>query len=64
MPRDTRTKDRKETPAKSLAPRQAPAPEPPPEEPLGPRVSAILVVFNQAAALRRAVEALERSEGR
>src|SRR5579872_1778124 len=34
------------------------------EEPIGPRVSAILVAFNQASALRRAVEALERSQER
>jgi glycosyltransferase involved in cell wall biosynthesis len=33
-------------------------------EPQGPRVSVILVTYNQAAALRRAVEALERSAGR
>jgi GT2 family glycosyltransferase len=34
------------------------------EEPLGPRVSAILVVRNQIEPLRRAVAALERSSGR
>ena len=34
------------------------------EEPSGPRVSAVLVSFNQAQALRRAIEALERSEAR
>ncbi|HEX5430507.1 MAG TPA: glycosyltransferase, partial [Bryobacteraceae bacterium] len=37
---------------------------PPAEEPIGPRVSAILVVYNQAAELRRALEALERSKER
>ena len=34
------------------------------EEPIGPRVSAILVSFNQADALRRALAALERSQER
>ena|SRR5579871_3089116 len=34
------------------------------EEPIGPRVSAILVSFNQAEALRRALEALEHSQER
>jgi glycosyltransferase involved in cell wall biosynthesis len=34
------------------------------EEPLGPRVSAILVAFNQAPALRRAIQALEKSQDR
>src|SRR5437870_565869 len=34
------------------------------EEPLGLRVSAILVSFNQAPALRRAVAALEASQNR
>ena len=34
------------------------------EEPQGPRVSAILVGFNQAPALRRAIAALERSRNR
>jgi GT2 family glycosyltransferase len=34
------------------------------EEPSGPRVSVILVAFNQAPALRRAIEALERSQER
>ncbi len=37
---------------------------PPAEEPSGPRVSAVLVGFNQAAELRRAIEALERSQQR
>jgi len=36
----------------------------PVEEPLGPRVSAILVALNQIEPLRRAVAALERSAGR
>ena len=36
----------------------------PVEEPLGPRVSAILVALNQIEALRRAVAALERSNDR
>src|SRR5580698_7557826 len=34
------------------------------EEPVGPRVSVVLTPFNQASALRRAVEALERSQDR
>lgn len=34
------------------------------EEPVEPRVSAILVAHNQAAALRRAIEALEKSQNR
>ena len=34
------------------------------EEPQGPRVSAILVGFNQASAVRRAVQALEKSRDR
>jgi GT2 family glycosyltransferase len=33
------------------------------EAPLGPRVTAILVAFEQAPALRRAIVALERSQG-
>lgn len=43
----------------------APAPEPQPsEEPAAPRVSAILAGYNRAAALRRAIEALEQSQDR
>jgi GT2 family glycosyltransferase len=34
------------------------------EEPVEPRVTAILIGYNQAAALRRAIEALERSTNR
>jgi len=51
---------------KSPAPAAAlPAPQTPAvEEPTGPRVSVVLVAYNQAAALRRAVEALERSKER
>jgi glycosyltransferase involved in cell wall biosynthesis len=37
---------------------------PPPEEPVEPQVSAILVSYNQAPALRRAIQALERSDDR
>ena len=41
------------------------APQPAePEEALGPKVSAILVAHNQAPALRRAIEALDRSADR
>src|SRR5580704_8804695 len=36
----------------------------PVEEPLGPRVSAVLVTLNQIESLRRAVAALERSADR
>jgi len=36
----------------------------PVEEPLGPRVSAILVALNQIESLRRAVAALDRSTDR
>jgi GT2 family glycosyltransferase len=46
---------------------QAPAPaqrDTEVEAPTGPQVSAILVAFNQASALHRAVEALEQSKGR
>ncbi len=42
----------------------APKPERVEPEPQGPRVSAILVGFNQAPALRRAVQALEKSRDR
>lgn len=42
----------------------APKPERVEQEPQGPRVSAILVGFNQAPALRRAVQALENSRDR
>jgi GT2 family glycosyltransferase len=35
-----------------------------PEEPVAPAVTAILVSYNQAPALRRAIQALERSQGR
>lgn len=47
----------------SLEPETAPYPEIP-EGPTGPKVSAILVSYNCAAALRRAIEALERSQAR
>lgn len=43
--------------------RQEPAQEPEQQEPTGPRVSAVLVAFNQADELRRAIKALERSQG-
>ena len=55
---------------RSRAPRELPLtqqkPEliPLPEEPSGPRVSAVLVAYNQVDALRRAIAALERSAGR
>jgi len=50
---------RREDPVATIAvPREAV------EEPIEPRVSAILIGYNQAAALRRAIEALERSQER
>lgn len=48
--------------SESIEPAQKPERVEP--EPQGPRVSAILVGYNQAPALRRAVEALERSRDR
>ncbi len=39
-----------------------PEPAPVQEEPSGPRVAAVLVAFNQADELRRAIEALQRSK--
>ncbi len=48
--------------SESIEPAQKPERVEP--EPQAPRVSAILVGFNQAAALRRAIEALERSHDR
>ncbi|HEY4364907.1 MAG TPA: glycosyltransferase [Bryobacteraceae bacterium] len=41
-----------------------PEPNPPEEAPSGPRVSAVLLTFNQAPEARRAIEALERSTPR
>jgi hypothetical protein len=57
---EIRRKDaRREDPVETIAfPREAV------EEPIEPRVSAILVGYNQAAELRRAIEALERSKDR
>jgi len=55
--RDTKKEDRRE---ESIEPDPAPYPASPQEAP-GPKVSAILVSYNQAAALRRAIEALDRS---
>src|SRR5580658_1362422 len=59
---ETRRRDtqRRETP---IAP--DPAPLPPAEEVVvEPKVSVILVAYNQATPLRRAIEALEKSTGR
>jgi GT2 family glycosyltransferase len=59
---ETRRRDttRREQPIETI-----PAPQPERvEEPPEPKVSAILVAYNQAPALRRAIEALERSQGR
>lgn len=57
---EIRRKDvRREAPVATIAvPREAV------EEPIQPRVSAILIGYNQAAELRRAIEALERSRDR
>jgi N-acetylglucosaminyl-diphospho-decaprenol L-rhamnosyltransferase len=52
--------NRRDAAPQVLAPREAPV-TPPPQEPSGPRVSAVLVAFNQASELRRAIEALQRS---
>ncbi len=49
-------------PAKPPAAPPEPPLAPAPEEPTGPRVSAILVAYNQAHELRRAIAALERSQ--
>jgi GT2 family glycosyltransferase len=57
---EIRRKDaRREDPVATIAvPREAV------EEPVEPRVSAILIGYNQAAALRRAIESLEQSRDR
>jgi GT2 family glycosyltransferase len=54
--RDTQ---KRETPIETV-----PVPQEPVEGPVEPRVSAILVSHNQAPALRRAIEALEKSQNR
>lgn len=51
-------------PAKPPAAPPAPPLTPAQEESIGPRVSAILVAYNQCTELRRALEALERSQDR
>jgi GT2 family glycosyltransferase len=51
---------RREEPVETVV---EPQPEPP-QEPVEPKVSAILISFNQAPALRRAIQALERSQNR
>jgi GT2 family glycosyltransferase len=57
---ETRRRDNKrEQPIETIA-----IPQEPVEEIVEPRVSAILVAHNQAAALRRAIEALEKSLNR
>lgn len=56
-----RQPDRRQEELVEEAPRAVPEPvEPPP----GPRVSAIIVAYNQAADLRRCLDALERSKDR
>ncbi len=50
---------RREDPVETIA-----IPQEAQEETIEPKVSAILIVFNQATALRRAVQALERSQDR
>ena len=65
MPQTRRRKQdrtaKREEPVETVVEEQPP---PPPEEPVEPLVSAILVSYNQAAALRRAIQALERSDDR
>jgi len=58
--------DQRSKKATPTAERAEPAPSSLPvvEEPTGPRVSAVLIAHNQAPALRRAIESLERSTGR
>jgi GT2 family glycosyltransferase len=58
--RDTKKEARRE---ESIEPDPAPYPESPVED-AGPKVTAILIVYNQAESLRRAIEALERSHDR
>ena len=61
-PRNRRRKLRRSRPGHAKMPvRPQELAQQTPEEPSGPRVSAVLVPFNQAPALRRAIEALERS---
>src|SRR5580704_19452675 len=57
---ETRRRDaRREEPVETV-----PVPREVVEETIQPRVSAILIGYNQAPALRRAIEALERSKDR
>jgi GT2 family glycosyltransferase len=57
---ETRRRDaRREEPVETV-----PVPREAVEEIIAPRVSAILIGYNQAAALRRAIQALERSKDR
>jgi len=57
---ETRRRDaRREDPVETV-----PVPREAVEETIQPRVSAILIGYNQAAALRRAIQALERSKDR
>ena len=57
---ETRRRDNK----RELAVETVPIPREEVEVPVEPRVSAILVAHNQAAALRRAIDALEKSQNR
>ncbi len=59
MPETRRRTEKRETPIET-----APIPQQPVEEIIEPRVAAILVAHNQAAALRRAIPALEKSTNR
>src|SRR5208282_4332492 len=64
LPQTLRRDAPKSEPKKApLDPVSEPYPETP-EEPSGPRVTAILISYNRAAALRRALQALERSRDR
>jgi GT2 family glycosyltransferase len=67
MPVEKDKRTRKGAVASSDTQVSSPAPSPEAVEsaqPSGPQVSAILIAYNQASALHRAVQALERSTGR
>ncbi len=58
---ETRRRDtqKREQPVETV-----PIPQEPVDQPVEPRVSVVLVAHNQATALRRAIEALEKSQNR
>lgn len=63
MPQEKDRRSRASRSDQTTSPEPSQAPDAP-ETPAGPQVSAILVAFNQAAALHRAVQALEQSKQR